>query len=196
VEGGVVAVELAVPVPEVVGCIVGFRVLGVFAVVAALAAVTTGFTADVTVLGAATFGRPLAAAVAVETGAPALGAGTGLGVTVGADGVATLGVATWATGVLTVAVGAVTPTEGTAGAVTEGGVTALTVPDVFGAGVFTATPTAGVVTDTTGTVTLGTDTLTPGRPVPCATAEPAHAPSASRETKTAGPRMPRMRIHA
>jgi hypothetical protein len=202
VEGRVVAVEFAVPVPEVVGCIAGFRALGVFAVVADLAADTTGFTADRTDFGAATFGRPLVAAFTVEAGALALGAGTGLGVMVGADGAAaaTLGVAAWAAGVLTVAVGAVTPTEGTAGAVTEGdatgGTVAFTAPDVWGAGVFTAIPTAGVVTDTTGTATLGTETLTPGRPVPCATAEPAHAPSASRQTKTAGPRIPRMRIHA
>jgi hypothetical protein len=184
-----------------------FAELVVLAVVAVLEADTTGFTAAVTVLEAVTFGRLLVAALAAETGALALGAGTGLGVTAGADGVATctlgvaavtLGVATLATGVLTVADGTVTPTEGTvaetAGAVAEGTAALTTGAGVVTAGVFAETPTTGTVTDTPGTVTPGTETLTPGRPAPCATAEPTHVPSASRETKTTGPRIPRMAI--
>ena len=110
----------------------------------------------------------------------------------------TAGVVTLATGVLTVAEGTVTPAAGTgaetAGGVTDGTVAATPAAGAVVAGLFTETPTAGVVTDTTGTATLGTETLTPGRPAPWARSEPTHPPSASRDTKTAGLRMPRMVI--
>jgi hypothetical protein len=114
-----------------------------------------------------------------------------------ADGLAeTAGVVTLATGELTVAGGTVTPTDGTAagtaGVLTDGAGAGTPAAGVAVAGLFTETPTAGVVTDTTGTATLGTETLTPGRPAPWARSEPVHAPSASREARTAGVRMPRM----
>jgi hypothetical protein len=221
VERRVAAAELPVRVFVVGAGLDGVVVLGALVVlvtvVALLAAETAAFAADgeavggVTVgsaplpsLGAATVGRALLTELGGETGALTLGAGTGLGVTAGTDGVDadTGGVAALATGVLTVAEGTVTPTEGTLGVATgggTGGVTGGTValtagPGVVAAGVFTETPTTGAVTATPGTVTLGmeTETDTTGRPAPSASAEPAHPPTTSRETRTTGPRIPRM----
>ena len=80
-------------------------VFGVLALVAVLEADTTGFTADLTVVGAVTFGRRLVAALAAETGAPA-----------DCEGVAApaLDAVTLATGVLTVAEGTITGRRGRA----------------------------------------------------------------------------------
>ncbi|MDX6569849.1 MAG: hypothetical protein QOH15_2427, partial [Gaiellales bacterium] len=176
----------------------------VLAFVAFVCEEAEGVTADVTALGAVTAAGPgvtterdgvdgaTLGLVALATGVLTVAGGTVTGAT--GTGAETGGVFAFATGTLTVAVGTVTPAGGGAGAggVVTGGTVAVTTGAVtVTAGVFGGTPTAGAVTGAAGTVAVGTGTLVPGRAVPWAMAEPAHAPSASRETRMAGPRVPR-----
>jgi hypothetical protein len=176
----------------------------VLAFVAFVCEEAEGVTADVTALGAVTAAGPgvtterdgvdgaTLGLVALATGVLTVAGGTVTGAT--GTGAETGGVFAFATGALTVAVGTVTPAGGGAGAggVVTGGTVAVTTGAVtVTAGVFGGTPTAGAVTGAAGTVAVGTGTLVPGRAVPWAMAEPAHAPSASRETRMAGPRVPR-----
>jgi hypothetical protein len=159
-----------------------------------LVALATGVltVAGGTVTGATGTGAETGGVFAFATGVLTVAGGTVTGAT--GTGAETGGVFAFATGTLTVAVGTVTPAGGGAGAggVVTGGTVAVTTGAVtVTAGVFGGTPTAGAVTGAAGTVAVGTGTLVPGRAVPWAMAEPAHAPSASRETRMAGPRVPR-----